>query len=139
MIPVCLFLAALQAPADPAHLSLAEQARSSFVTGRFDSLFSSRQAIRLETAGGAIGPPVRGPLAATLLRNRSRRQRTVSVTVVRNTAVEGRLGFVELRRVFRVAGAQETRRERILVATALDSDRWRVTEVLFLDWHPDGD
>ncbi|MFN0179331.1 MAG: hypothetical protein ACKVZ0_11075 [Gemmatimonadales bacterium] len=139
MIRGWLLVAALQAPADPGHLALAQQARSSFATGVFDSLFSSRQVIRLETTGGAIGPPVRGSLAATLLRSRTRRQRTVAVSVVRNAAVEGRLGFVELRRVFRVAGAQETRRERILLATVLDADRWRVTEILFLEGQPDRD
>jgi hypothetical protein len=129
-----LLVGMLQAPAPPpGHEGLAERARVAFLTGEFGRLFDLRRSVRLEPAGGVVGSVVKGSLAAALLEERGRRQRRVSVVVVRSAA-ESRRGFVELLRVVQAVGTQETRRDRVLLSTTYTDEGWRVDEVLFLDW-----
>ena len=129
-----ILIALLQAPSPPpGHDGLAERARVAFLTGEFGRLLDPRRSVRLEPADGLVGSVVKGSLAAALLEGRGRRQRRVSVVVVR-TAAEARRGFIELLRVVQSVGTQETRRDRVLLSTTLGDDGWRVDEVLFLDW-----
>jgi len=123
---------AAQAPA-PDLAPVAEAARTAFLNHRFEQLLRGGESIRLRLPGAEAGAPVRWQVAVASLEGYTRRDQDLEVSVHRAAEVAEGIGYVELRRRFRVRGVGsqdgEAQVQRVLLGVRYFNGGWRVVEV----------
>ncbi len=113
--------------------SIANRAREAFLSRDFSRLLNARETVRLALPRHPVMPVVRGAAAGAILESHASRTEDQDVSVVRSALVEGRHGYVELSRRFRVIGTQEPQRDRVLLSAVLRSGTWQITEILIVE------
>lgn len=110
---------------------VAEIARDAFREHRFEALLEGGESVRLRLPGSTAGAPVRWEVAVASLEAYTRRFEEVETTILGAAIVEAGLGYIELRRRFRVRGLGEDALEtqRILLSVRKAGEGWQVVEV----------
>jgi hypothetical protein len=114
---------------DPDLGPVAELARKAFLEHRFDRLFEDGTSVRLRLPDQPGGPPVGRSVAVAALEVFARGFAEIDVAVLGAAVLEDRLGYVELRRRFRLNGVGEEQDQRILLSVRFGDSAWRVVEV----------
>jgi len=110
---------------------VAEIARDAFRAHRFKTLLEGGESVRLRLPGTTAGAPVRWEVAVASLEAYTRRFDEVELTILGAAIVEDGLGYIELRRRFRVRGLGDDTLEtqRILLSVRRAGQTWQVVEV----------
>jgi hypothetical protein len=123
-------------PQPPSLDGLASGARQAFLSRDFGRLIETRAVVRLALPRHPVMPVVRGAAAAAILGAHASRTTDEDVSIVRSAVVEGRHGYVELSRRFRLVGTQQLQRARVLLGAVLRDGAWQVTDVLVVEAPP---
>ncbi|MEZ4588890.1 MAG: hypothetical protein R2909_21160 [Gemmatimonadales bacterium] len=110
---------------------VADLARDAFREHRFKRLLEGGESVRLRLPGSPAGAPVRWEVAVAALESFTRRFDEIELTVLGAAIVEEGLGYIELRRRFRVRGMGDDTHEthRILLSVRKTGEGWQVVEV----------
>lgn len=108
---------------------LARVAREAIARRDLAALVRGSVQLRLQLPGAEPSAALGGPQAAAALAAFLRRDRDAGVTVAAFGVSGGGMGFVELDRRYRMAGSEEVRTHRLLLAYRWSGRGWELLEI----------
>ena len=132
VMPWCVgaVLLASQARAqEPPLQAAAAGVRAAWLAHDVGGVVASGPEILVQLPGADPAPAVGRAQAAALLRSFLAGGKDIEVTVRSARQIQPGVGYVELRRRFRVTGTQELRSQRVLLGYRLTGARWELAEL----------